>query len=185
MSEGSVSMRVYETTFIVNAQTDDATLEREVRAVSEFITQNGGKVLHEDRIGTRRLAYEINHQTHGYYTTVVFEAPTELLPLLDRHFKLGEAYLRHLTVICERDLKELIQPEEETTETTEEQEKTTEPAAEPAEAAATDETPEPAATETEEEAPSEDKPAAVPSEEEKQKPVTPAAEDEYKEEEEL
>jgi len=105
-------MRVYETTFIINPQTDDASIDREVQSVSELITKNGGKILHEDRMGTRRLAYQINGLGQGYYTSLIYEAPTQVFPLLDRHFKLGETYLRHLTILCERDLKALLEPEE-------------------------------------------------------------------------
>jgi small subunit ribosomal protein S6 len=94
-------MRIYETTFVVNPQTDDASIDREVQSVSDLITSNGGRILVDDRIGTRRLAYELRGLTQGFYTTFIYEAPKQVLPRLDRHFKLGEAYLRNLTVICE------------------------------------------------------------------------------------
>ena len=105
-------MRIYETTFVVNPQTDDAALDREVQSVSELITKNGGKVLHQNRLGTRRLAYQLQGLTQGFYSGLIFEANPNILSLLDKHFKLGEAYLRHLTVLCERDIKALLEPKE-------------------------------------------------------------------------
>ena len=113
-------MRTYETTFIINPQTDDASIDREVQSVSDLITQNGGKILHEDRFGTRRLAYQLKGLTQGFYTSFIFEAPAQVLPLLDRHFKLGELYLRHLTILCEQDLKATTEPEEAETAAKEE-----------------------------------------------------------------
>ncbi len=98
-------MNRYETTFILNSQADDATIDRQVKAVSDIITTNGGAILHEDRMGTRRLAYEIAGLTQGYYMSFIFEAPAGVLPLLERHYKLEEPYVRHLTVIFDADLE--------------------------------------------------------------------------------
>ncbi len=53
--------------------------------------------------------------TQGYYACYVYEAPPSLPKLLDRHFRLGEAYLRHLTIRFEGE----IEPPEETTAGTE------------------------------------------------------------------
>ena len=105
-------MRIYETTFIINPQTDDASIDRGVRSVSDLITSNGGKIIHEDRMGTRRLAYPIKGLTQGYYTAFIFEGTDKILPALDRHFKLGEAYIRHLTILYEGELGALSKPEE-------------------------------------------------------------------------
>lgn len=98
-------MRVYETTFIVNPQTDDATIDQQVTAVAELIARHGGKILREERMGTRRLAYAINKLTQGYYHSFIYEAPQEMLPELDRYFRINEAYLRNVTVTFEGDLE--------------------------------------------------------------------------------
>ena len=96
-------MILYETTFIVNPQSEDAVIEEKVKAISELILSNGGKIVHEDRMGTRRLAYPINKLHQGYYATFLHESDKSVLPLLDRHMKLGEEYMRHLTIRFEAD----------------------------------------------------------------------------------
>lgn len=106
-------MRTYETTFIVNPQTDDATIDNQVGAISKLITDNGGKILHENRMGTRRLAYPIQKLTQGYYTTFVYEGTAKILPILDRHFNLGESYLRHMTILFEGNLERLNAPKDD------------------------------------------------------------------------
>ena len=98
-------MRIYETTFLLNPQVDDATLERQVRDIADLIGEGGGKVLHERRLGTRRLAYEIQGLSQAYYHNFVFESEPEVLPPIERHYRLNEAYLRHLTVIFDGDLE--------------------------------------------------------------------------------
>lgn len=104
-------MRTYETTFIINPQTDDATIEKQVNDVASIITDNKGNILHKDFMGTRRLAYEIEKLTHGYYTSFVFEGDSSILPKLDRHFKLNEAYIRALTVRFEGSLEDINKDE--------------------------------------------------------------------------
>ncbi len=149
-------MTLYETTFIINPQTDDATIDRNVRDVADVITRNQGQIRFEDHMGTRRLAYEIQGLTQGYYASFIFEAPTAALPLLERHFKLNEQYIRHLTVRYEGLMDKLAPPqgtEPEKTETT--------PTPEAAEPEKTETTPSPEATE----------PAEVPEAEEAEKPA--------------
>jgi len=105
-------VRIYETTFIVNPQSDDSTIESKVKAVTDLIANNGGKVINENRIGTRRLAYAIKRLTQGYYTSLIFKAEPVILPELERLYKLDEAFLRYLTIIYEGNIKEQEPAEE-------------------------------------------------------------------------
>ncbi|MBD3404148.1 30S ribosomal protein S6 [candidate division GN15 bacterium] len=109
-------VRIYETTFIVNPQTDNASIEQSVRAVGDLITSNGGKIIKEDHMGTRRLAYEIAGLTQGYYATFIFESDAKVLPILERHFKLEDPYIRHLLIRFDGDPKWLEQEPEQVTE---------------------------------------------------------------------
>ena len=99
-------MRVYETTFILSPQADDAAFDRQIKAVSELINRHKGNVLEEDRWGIRRLAYAIKKFTQGYFTRIVFEGSNTLLKELDRFYRLEEPYIRNLTVSFEGKLKE-------------------------------------------------------------------------------
>jgi len=98
-------VNLYETTFIINSQADDAAIDRQVKAVSDLISQNGGTVVHERRIGTRRMAYEIMGLTQGFYTSIYFEAPPSIPAVLDRFYKLEDPYIRHLTVHFDGDIE--------------------------------------------------------------------------------
>ena len=122
-------MNLYETTFIVNPQADDVSIDRQVKSITDMISSNGGKILREDRMGTRRLAYDIEGLTQGYYTSIVFEAPPETPSILSRHYRLEEPYIRHLTVLFEGSLESedaatedaAAKPAPRTTETTPEE----------------------------------------------------------------
>lgn len=99
-------MRRYETTFIVNPQVDDATIDRQVNAVVDLIKNNGGQIMRETRWGTRRMAYAIAGLTQGFYASIVFDAENEVLPLLERHYQLEEPYIRYLTIRFEGSLEQ-------------------------------------------------------------------------------
>ncbi len=105
-------MRIYETTFIINPQSDDATIEKHVGDVKDIITNTNGKIINENHMGTRRLAYEINKLTQGYYASFIYEAPTDVLSLLDRHFKINDAYIRNLTIRIEGDPEEYLKQQD-------------------------------------------------------------------------
>ena len=100
-------MNLYESTFIINPQSDDATIESNVTAVADIITSNGGKVIKNNQMGTRRLAYPIQGLTQGYYHNLIFEAKPEVLPMMERRFKLEDAYIRHLIIRFDGDPKQL------------------------------------------------------------------------------
>ncbi len=106
-------MKVYETTFILSPQADDAAFDRQINAISNLISKHNGKLIHEDRWGIRRLAYPIKKFTQGFYTRLLFEGTRDLLNEMERHFKLEEPYLRHLTVIFEGDLTRFTEPKRE------------------------------------------------------------------------
>jgi len=103
-------LRRYETTFIVNPQADDAAIDRQVEAVVDLIKSDGGNILHEQRIGTRRLAYPIAGLVQGFYASILFEADSNVLTLLERLYKLEEPYIRYLTIRYDGKLPEAEEP---------------------------------------------------------------------------
>jgi small subunit ribosomal protein S6 len=99
-------MRLYETTFILSPQADDAAFDRQIKAVGDVIHRYEGKVVRENRWGIRRLAYPIRRFTQGYYTRVIFEGNLKVLSELERFYKIEEPYIRYLTVLFEGNLEE-------------------------------------------------------------------------------
>jgi len=96
-------VKLYETCFIVNPQTDEAAIERSVKAVMDLITSRGGKIVYEDRMGTRRMVYAIGGLTQGYYTSLIYEAEPTFNVELERMYHLDESYIRHITILYDGD----------------------------------------------------------------------------------
>jgi small subunit ribosomal protein S6 len=97
-------MRLYETTFILSPQADDAAFDRQIKAVTDVINRYQGKVIREIRWGIRRMAYPIKRFNQGYYTRMIFEGDRKVLLELERFYKIEEPYIRYLTVVFEGNL---------------------------------------------------------------------------------
>ncbi|MDF2503243.1 MULTISPECIES: 30S ribosomal protein S6 [Clostridium] len=95
-------MRKYETLFILNPSLEDDILKANVEKFKGVIENGGGTVDNIDSWGKRKLAYEINKVSEGYYTLINFSADSELPKELDRVFRITDGVIRHLIVRDEK-----------------------------------------------------------------------------------
>ena len=90
----------YETIFIIDATLDEETVASVKEKFTSLIEKNG-TLENVDEWGKRRLAYEINDRTEGFYYLVDFKADGEFPKELDRQFRINENILR--TIIIRKD----------------------------------------------------------------------------------
>ena len=90
-------MKKYEVMFIVNVANDEV-IQAAVKLVQDTITKIGGTVDKVDEWGRRHLAYEVKHQSEGYYVVVDFSADPSQIKELDRVIKIHEEIIRHIIV---------------------------------------------------------------------------------------
>jgi small subunit ribosomal protein S6 len=90
-------MPVYDSTFILNPQIEEAGCDSRIKNLIKLIDENGGKLVKENRIGMRRMAYEIQKLSQGYYVSLVYEGNNEVVNELERNLRLDESCLRFLT----------------------------------------------------------------------------------------
>lgn len=91
-------MRAYECMFIIAPQLDEEKTEDVITKFENLITSNSGEITKTDRMGRRRLAYEIDENMEGYYVILYFNAEPTLAAELDRVFKITDGVIRHLIV---------------------------------------------------------------------------------------
>lgn len=89
-------MTNYEIMFIVKANLDDATLEKEVNAAKKLITDNNSKVIEFKDMGKKKLAYPIKKEISGNYYLMNVSATHECIKEFDRKLLINENILRHL-----------------------------------------------------------------------------------------
>jgi small subunit ribosomal protein S6 len=94
-------LRTYETTFIVDSLIRPEETEAIVNKIEKFISNNGGEIKKTDRLGKKRLAYEIKKRQYGYYVIIRYGAPPKLNRLLEKEYQLDENILRYLTIVLD------------------------------------------------------------------------------------
>jgi len=106
-----VSLRTYESIFIVQPNATDDEVQTVVQGVEALITADGGAILTRDIWGKRRLSYEVKKFTEGIYILLRYQCPGALIKKLESHFKLHDEIIRFLNVYF--DLKTLRMEEEQ------------------------------------------------------------------------
>jgi small subunit ribosomal protein S6 len=87
-------MRQYELMIILDAETDERTLQPTLEKMLAVVTKDGGTIDNLDIWGRRRLAYEIRKQSEGIYAVVTMTAESATAQELDRQLGLNETVLR-------------------------------------------------------------------------------------------
>lgn len=90
----------YETIFIIDATYDEAATKALIEKFTSLIEKNA-ELESVDEWGKRRLAYEINDRTEGYYVLVNFKASSDFPKELDRIYRITDGILR--TIIIRKD----------------------------------------------------------------------------------
>jgi small subunit ribosomal protein S6 len=90
-----VALRPYEVMIIVDADLDEETIRANLERWLQLIEARGAERGNVDVWGKRRLAYEINRKTEGFY--VVFQAKAEPAAMEELHrvLSLADEVVRH------------------------------------------------------------------------------------------
>lgn len=92
-------MRPYEIVIIYNPGLEsEEAYDAQIERFSSLVTDNGGEVVQVDKWGRRRLAYEIQGLTEGYYVVMRFNAEPAAASELERVLKITDTVARHLLV---------------------------------------------------------------------------------------
>ena len=89
-------MRKYEAVFIFLPHLEEEVRTQLFNRLKSIMGEDN--VLDVDEWGMRKLAYEINDLTDGYYTVVNFESTPETIEELDRVCKISDNIMRHMIV---------------------------------------------------------------------------------------
>lgn len=90
-------MRKYEGVFIFVPSLEDESRNQLFDRLKGIIESNG-TISNVDEWGVRKLAYEINDISEGYYIVVNFETTPEAVEELDRICKISDSIMRHMII---------------------------------------------------------------------------------------
>ena len=91
-------MNKYELMYILVNSASDEEKDAMIEKVNALITKNGGVVESVDKIGSKKLAYEINKKHDGYYVLVNFSAESKVPATITSTLRITENVLRYIVV---------------------------------------------------------------------------------------
>ncbi len=91
-------MNEYEVTYILRPSLEEAEVEERSNAIADILRNQGGEVTSVERLGKKRLAYEIKDVREGNYVVMQFKSEPAASKELERQLKLHEDVLRALVV---------------------------------------------------------------------------------------
>ncbi|HHO48248.1 MAG TPA: 30S ribosomal protein S6 [Desulfobacteraceae bacterium] len=97
-------MRRYETTYILRPNLGEEQFSEIIDRTNGIISNDGGTIIHLERWGTRKLAYEISKETSGHYVYFDYAAPETTVQELERIFRIDDRVLRYLTIKLEESI---------------------------------------------------------------------------------
>ena len=89
-------MKNYELLAVFKPSLDSDELDKVVDKISEEIKSNKGEVSSIDKMGRKKLAYDVQGYRDGFFTTMVISLPAESIVEFKRNLKLNENVLRFM-----------------------------------------------------------------------------------------
>ena len=91
-------MNKYEITVILSAKLEEEQRNENLEKIKAYITRFGGTVGEVEDWGKKKLAYDIQHQSEGYYYLINFEGTADTPNELEANVRIMEPVLRYLVV---------------------------------------------------------------------------------------
>lgn len=114
-------MPTYESIFVCPPDLPTEELEELARKFEKIITQGQGEVISCNKLGRRKLGYEIKGYKEGFMYCLNFNSPPTLIAELEKNYRVTDKVIRHL--IVKVDKKKLKQEKVTSEESKVEEEK--------------------------------------------------------------
>jgi small subunit ribosomal protein S6 len=98
-------MRSYEIMFIVNPGSPEEEIDKINSQLESIITSGGGTIEKIEKMGKRRLAYDVDKHREGYYVLFVISANGEIVKECERRLRVMDAVIKYLTVRTDDDTR--------------------------------------------------------------------------------
>ena len=98
-------MRTYEIMFIVNPNASEEEIDKINGQIEGIVTAGGGKVDKLEKMGKRRLAYEIDKNREGHYVLFALTANGEIVKECERRLRVMDAVIKYITVRTDEEAR--------------------------------------------------------------------------------
>ena len=91
-------MNQYETVFILTPVLSDVQVKEAVEKFKGILNAAGAEILNEENWGMKKLAYQIEKKSTGFYQLLEFKAEPTVIEKLELNFRRDERVIRYITV---------------------------------------------------------------------------------------
>lgn len=91
-------MSKYELAIVLNAKIEDEERANVLEKVKGYVTRFGGTISDVEESGKKKLAYDIQKMSEGYYYFIHFEAETTAPAEIENRIRIMDNVLRFLIV---------------------------------------------------------------------------------------
>ncbi len=91
-------MNKYELALVVNAKIEDDARAAVVEKAKEYITRAGGTITEVEEWGKKKLAYEIQKMSDGFFYFIQFDASAAAPAQIEQKVRIMDNVLRFLCV---------------------------------------------------------------------------------------
>ena len=88
----------YETVFIATPVLSEQQMKETVSKFKDLIKNSGGEIIHEESWGLKKLAYNIQHKSTGFYHLLEYKIDGEAIKKLEIELLRDERIIRFLTM---------------------------------------------------------------------------------------
>jgi small subunit ribosomal protein S6 len=100
-------MRNYEVMFIVNPNAAEEEIDKINAQIESIITSGGGTIEKIEKMGKRRLAYEVDKHREGFYVLFVITANGDIIKECERRLRVMDAVIKYMTVRTDEERRRL------------------------------------------------------------------------------
>ena len=99
--------RVYEVMFIVRPDVEDEEADKLIESLSNTVKTGGGAIKTVEKLGRRKLAYQVRKFNDGNYILFTIEAMGPVVLELERRLRVTEQVIKFITVRIDEEEKRL------------------------------------------------------------------------------
>ena len=97
-----MELKNYETVFVLTPVLSEEQSRACIDKFRAFLQEKKPEIVHEERIGLRKLAYPIQHKSTGVYQLFEFKAPPDIISALETEYRRDEKVIRFLTMALDK-----------------------------------------------------------------------------------
>jgi small subunit ribosomal protein S6 len=99
--------RLYEVMFIVRPDVEDEEADKLIESLGNTVKTGGGMIRSAEKLGRRKLAYQVRKFNDGNYILLTVEADGAVILELERRLRVTEQVIKFITVRMDEEEKRL------------------------------------------------------------------------------